>query len=106
MRKIRQIADDLNFGVIRNGQVVVYHHSTNAIDRRAERLPNEGGGVAGGPDLHPARDKFVANLQSILGKIRRVSASSHFDSKLSELFHRAFLKVCREGREHAGMSLH
>src|SRR6266508_5623616 len=47
MRKICQVANHLHFRMSRNCEVVVHNNSANAVNRYAERFPDERRNIAG-----------------------------------------------------------
>src|SRR6478735_2674509 len=67
MRKICQVANHLHFWMSRNGEVIVYNNSANAVNRCDKGLPNERGNVAGRPDLYVAWDEFAIQLHARFG---------------------------------------
>src|SRR5580704_9609525 len=78
------VADHLHFRMIGNRQVVVNNHPADTICWHAERMTDERCGVAGRPDFHTARNEFVSDLETLLGKIGRVNSRAHFDAKIDK----------------------
>src|SRR5580765_7738989 len=81
-------------------EIFVYKHAADAIDRYAERMPDERRAVSGRPDFHTAGNEFVADLQTFIGKIGRVNSGPNFDAKVGKLLHGAVAQVFRIRREH------
>ena len=52
LRKVRKIADHLNFWVPGNRKVIVHYNATCPVNRHAEGFANERRTVAGSPNLH------------------------------------------------------
>src|SRR5438094_8691628 len=52
MREICQVANYLHFRMSGNSEVVVHNNSAYAVNRHAERLPDERRNIAGRPDFH------------------------------------------------------
>ena len=97
IRKIREIADDENFRMSRNREVVVNENAPYAVDRDAKSLADKGRRVTCRPDFDPARNEFVTDLQAGIGEIGRVHASSQLHAEISELFRRTDSEIFREG---------
>ena len=89
-----------------NGQIFVHDDAARLVDRNAHRFSNKRSHVARRPNLHPARNEFVADLQSGVGQIRRVNAGAHFDAELFQLLHRARGQVFRKTGKDALLALH
>src|ERR1700756_4524295 len=59
MRKIGEVANDLHFRMSRNGEILVHNNSANAVNRYAERFPDERSNITGRPNFYAARNKFA-----------------------------------------------
>ena len=79
-----------------DGQIVVHNDATRLVDRHSEGLTDKGGHIAGGPDLHPTGNEFVANFQSGLGEIIRANAGADLNAELFQLLRRARRQVFRK----------
>src|SRR3979411_631086 len=77
MRKIREVADYLHFGMTGNGQVLVHHDATHSVPFHPERFADERCFVACRPNLYAARNEFVAHLDALLAQVRRVCTGAH-----------------------------
>src|SRR5438067_13838194 len=68
MRKIRQVANYLDFRAPGNRKVVVHNEATGTARWHGQSIPNERRVVAVGPKLHAARHELVADLQATLSE--------------------------------------
>ena len=89
MRKIRQIADHLDFRMPGNGEVLVHNHAAHPINRRPERFPDKRRIVPSRPNFYAARDEFAVHLHACLGQICCPRAGAHFHTQIDQLLARA-----------------
>src|SRR5437868_492554 len=82
LRKLRKIANHLNFWVPGNRKVIVDYDATRPVNGCAESFANEGGSIPSSPNLHAAWDKLIANLHAAFSEIRSPRACVHFHPKI------------------------
>src|SRR5438094_9760954 len=65
MRKIGEVTNDLHFRMSRNSEVVVHNNSDNAVNRYAERFPDERGNITCHPNVHADRHNFDVHYHTL-----------------------------------------
>ena len=88
MRKIRKIANHLDFGMPRNREIVVHNYATRSVPFHAKRFADERCFVARRPNFHATGNEFVTGLQTGVGQIRGMYSGANFDAKIDKLFQR------------------
>src|SRR6266542_1520052 len=104
MRKIRQVANHLNFRMAWDGQIIVHNGAADPVNWNAKSFANERGIVTGRPDFNPTRYEFVAELHSSLSKIRCQNARAHVHAEVDELFLCALRSIFGKGSEQTGLA--
>ena len=89
MRKIRQITNHLDFRVPGNRKIIIHNDAAGPVSWCAESFPNERRIIAGRPNFHTARNKFIADLHASFSEICCPRAYAHFHAQIRELFPRA-----------------
>src|ERR1039458_7265617 len=88
MRKIRKIANHLDFGMPRNREIVVHNYATRSVPFHAKRFADERSFVARRPNFHATGNEFVTGLQTGVGQIRGMYSGASFDAKIDKMFQR------------------